>query len=151
VYKGNTATATIVSYSDSACTQKLSTLVISATFTSGEAVATPSGAKTLDSTISSMAVTLHTDAYVQAYNGEAEGESKVCGGGWSKDVARTLSAADCADTASLKTVFDKSYGIYKVEAGVLYEDDSGDPGSATDGSSAEKRPTSFETRTWRKS
>lgn len=151
VYKGNTATATIVSYSDSGCTQKLFTFVLSATFTSGESVATPSGAKTLDLTISSLAATLHTDAYVQAFNGEAEGSSKACGGGWSKDLARTLSAADCADTASMKAIFDKSYGIYKIEAGVLYEGDLGDDGSATDGSSAEKRPTSFETRTSSKS
>lgn len=136
-------TAEIQSFSDAACATKTSTMNMTGTFTVGDAVEAPAGAKAYTVKTAAVTMTLHDAETVKAYNGETEGSTAICGGNWTIDVAHAMSTELCG--AEVFTVSD-TYDVFKIDGDKVYFGETGDEGSATDGSTAEKRPTTLETR-----
>ena len=139
------------SYSDAACTTKTFSLRATGTFTSGTAVTTPTGAKTLDIKPTGVYFTLNSATYVDQFNGTAEGSTKICGGGWVINQEKQVTDVLCKDSADFATIEDTNFGIYKITGSQLTEGESGDKGTATDASSAAKRPAAFSARSATKS
>ncbi|MEI6833917.1 MAG: hypothetical protein WCL28_07970 [bacterium] len=123
-------------YSDAACTTVASLYVSTSTFTTGNAVTAPAGAKEFSGKATSMTITLNTDEAVADAN---DGEDKICSGGFVKGQAKTFTAADCPNDKS----FNDSYNIYKVDGTKLFIGECGDSGTATDCSAPAKRPTTL--------
>lgn len=134
-------TVTLINYSDLVCGNLTLEMVISRPFATGAAVTTPAGAK--ESTFSpttKMTVTLRTDEFVSLFNGTA-GNTAVCGGGFVKNQAKEVTAAACKDDDFFDTT--TVYNIYKIDGTKLYRGACGDKGTATDCTSATKRPTTL--------
>lgn len=134
-------------YSDAACATIESLTVFTSTFTTGATVANPAGAKEFNNNTSAMTVTLYSDNAVA--NGNTDG-TKICTGGFTKGVAKTFTAADCASDNGNKDNFGESFTIYKVDGNKLYTGACGEKGTATDCSAATKRPTTFEAEAYTK-
>lgn len=132
-------------YSDATCATIMSLSVITSTFTAGNVVSAPAGAKEYNSSVTAATLTLYTDEGVSAANASG---SKICAGGFTKGVAKTLTAADCANDN--KNVFGDRFSIYKVDGSKLYLGNCGSSGQTTDCSSATKLPTAFETTPYTK-
>jgi hypothetical protein len=109
---------------------------LTSTFTTGNAVTAPAGAKEFSGKATSMTITLNTDEAVADAN---DGEDKICSGGFVKGEAKTLTAADCPNDKS----FNDIYNIYKVDGTKFFIGDCGDSGTATDCSAPTKRPTTL--------
>lgn len=138
-------TATLNAYSDVSCATETLAIVISRPFSTGAAVTTPAGAK--ESTFppaTKVTVTLKTDELVSVYNGTAGSAQATCGGGFVKNQTKEVTAANCGGVDGL---FDTTtvHNIYKIDGTKLYLGDCGDNGTATDCTSAAKRPTTLET------
>ncbi|MEY4631855.1 MAG: hypothetical protein RIQ81_1975 [Pseudomonadota bacterium] len=144
VHSGGTGNFTLQLYSDADCTTETTSLTMTATYTGGNAVATPAGAKEVDVTVSKVTITAKTDDAVTLWN-------NFCGGGFTKDTAKELTATTCADDASFKSTFDAQYTLYKIDGTKLYEGKCGDSGSATDCTTSAKRATELDTVFWTKS
>jgi len=142
VITGTTSTTTSNIYTDAACTTVRDTVVSIATFSLGAAVSAPSGAKEYNSKISKILWTVKNDQ-AASYT--------TCGGGFTKNVAKELNATNCADDADLKSSFIDNCDVYKLDGTKLYFGKMGDAGTATDGTTAAKRPTTLETTAWTKS
>lgn len=143
-------TATVINYSDVVCGNLSFDYVVSRPFSTGAAVTTPAGAK--ESTFSpttKMTVTLWTDEMVALFNGTV-GDTVTCGGGFVKNKAKEITAAKCGSGDGL---FDTTtvHSIYKIDGTKLYVGDCGDDGTATDCTSATKRPTTLDTDFFTKS
>jgi len=139
-------TATFSDYSDVSCATETLAIAISNPFSTGAAVTTPAGAK--ESTFSpttKVTVTLKTDELVAVYNGTV-GDTVTCGGGFVKNKAKEVTAASCG-SGNLKGFFATTtvYNIYKIDGTKLYGGDCGAAGTATDCTSAAKRPTTLST------
>ena len=130
-------------FSDSACATGTSTYAISGTITVGDEVTTPSGATALDLAMTAVAqMTLMADTHVTYFN-----EQNVCGGGWEKDTAKSVSAAGCTDDTGkdFTSMLGKTwYSIYKIEDDTL---SIGVESGAQDGKTEATRETSFNTNT----
>ena len=134
----NTATMTSIAYSAAGCADSLKNFTVGLTvsWTKGAAVTGVDGAYNLDSTYSKVEFTIHTDALVSQFN-----TAGACGGGWTKDVAKEITATAASCTGFPKSG-DKNYDIYKVDGTKLY---FGDSSGGKDGSTADKRPTALKT------
>jgi hypothetical protein len=143
VIASGSATVTKRSFTDKTCTTESMTMAFLTSVNGGASVATPAGAKELTTKISKMTVTLKTDELVSLYNGTM-GNSAICGGGFVKDTAKDLDATACGNDPSFKSIFDEIFNIYKIDGDKLYMGACGDAGSASDCSSATKRPTVLE-------
>jgi hypothetical protein len=144
MFSSGQVTGTFNDYSDASCATETLAIVISRPFSTGAAVTTPADAK--ESTFSpttKVTVTLKTDELVSAFNGTA-GNSATCGGGFVKNQTKEVTAANCGGVDGL---FDTTtvYSIYKIDGTKLYIGDCGDGGTATDCTSATKRPTTLDT------
>ncbi len=144
-FKSGTMTIGYVEFSDATCTTKTQTVAATATYTIGEAVTAPAGATAAESTVQTFSLTLHTAEDVADANG-ADGAAAVCGGGFVLNTAKTLTKEACASTDGYNTIYDTNFGVFKIDGNNLYEGDPGADGSATDGTTAAKRPTALETR-----
>ena len=139
-------TATFSDYSDVSCATETLAIAISNPFSTGAAVTTPAGAKEImSSPTTKVTVTLKTDELVALYNGTVVGIAATCGGGFVKNKAKEVTAASCG--SNLEGVFatTNSYNIYKIDGTKLYFGACGDAGTATDCTSAAKRPTTLDT------
>lgn len=143
-----TGTISIMQHTDAACATLENLTVVTSTFITGAPVATPAGAKEYNSNSTAITVTLYTDDAVSKAN--TEGPTKICAGGFTKGVAKTFTAADCASDDSNKDLFGQDFSIYKVDGNKLYLGDCGEDGTATDCSAATKRPTSLATTPYTK-
>jgi len=145
-FQGNTGTVSQNTFSDSGCTVKLLSIDQKVTFTIGEAVALPAGAKALDITPTETVLTIYDENYVKLFNAEgaAEGE-KTCGGGWVSGQAKKLTNALCKGSGSFEKVEDKAYAVFKLDGKSLFLGQT-DNTPETDGSSASKRAKTLESR-----
>lgn len=144
VFGSGQVTATLNAYSDVSCATETFAIVLSRPFSTGAAVTTPAGAK--ESTFSpttKVTVTLKTDESVALFNGTA-GNAATCGGGFVKNQTKEVTAANCGGDDGF---FDTTtvHNIYKIDGTKLYVGDCGDDGTATDCTSAAKRPTTLQT------
>ena len=145
VFGSGQVTLTANVYSDVTCATETLVYVVSRPFSTGAAVTTPAGAK--ESTFSpttKVTLTVKTDEIVSAFNGTA-GNTATCGGGFEKNKAKEITAASCG--TDFKDFFDTTtvYNIYKIDGTKLYGGDCGADGTATDCTSATKRPTTLST------
>ena len=145
VFGSGQVTLTFNAYSDVSCATETQAIVVSRPFSTGAAVTTPAGAK--ESTFSpttKVTVTLKTDEIVSVYNGTV-GDTATCGGGFVKNQSKEVTAASCG--SNLEGFFDTTtvHNIYKIDGTKLYVGDCGDDGTATDCTSAAKRPTTLGT------
>ena len=131
---------------DDYCVTETEAFTISRPFATGAAVTTPAGAKEFTfSPATKVTITVKTDGFVSAYNG-MQGDPATCGGGFVKNVAKEVNAAACG--VEYADVFDtaNSYSIYKIVGTKLFTGDCGEAGTATDCTSAAKRPTTLSTK-----
>ena len=144
MYGSGQGSFTLNEYSDISCATETLALVGSRPVSTGAAVTTPAGAK--ESTFSpttKVTVTLKTDESVALFNGTA-GNAATCGGGFVKNQTKDVTAANCGGDDGF---FDTTtvHNIYKIDGTKLYVGDCGDDGTATDCTSAARRPTTLET------
>lgn len=142
-FSGGTATVVAQSYSDASCATESMRFDLTGTYTGGTSLASPAGAKELDSTTTKLVLTLKTDEMVAMFNGAEGTFPPVCGGGFVKDTGKELTAADCANDANFQNIFDVQYSIYKIEGSRLYFGECNNDGSANDCSTAAKRANTF--------
>ena len=145
MYGSGQGSFTLNEYSDVSCATETLALVGSRPVSTGAAVTTPAGAKEITfSPKTKVTLTLKTDELVAFYNGTA-GNTAICGGGFVKNKAKEVTAASCG--SNLEDSFDTTtvYKIYKIDGTKLYIGDCGDAGTATDCTSATKRPTTLKT------
>jgi hypothetical protein len=150
-YSGKTMTGVSQSYSDKDCTTKSIGIRGTATFESGEAVTKPEGAKTLDTTLTTVFVTVSQAELVAYFNLDSETSKMLCGGGWVIDKEKELTAELCKGSEGFEDMFKQSFSIYKVDASGLWIGKTGEKDSASDGSTAAKRATEFGKRASTKS
>lgn len=86
---------------------------------------------TIDLTVGSVLITLHTQALTQSYN-----DRKFCGGGWELDVERAITKEMCKAGATDNTP-DMIYEIFEVADDKIY---FGTKDQTHNGKSAEGRP-----------
>jgi hypothetical protein len=140
VNSSGSSTQTLSYFSDQACKTISSISVYSSTFTTGAPVSSPPDAKEYNSKLNTMTMTLKTDREVT--NANSEGMGKICSGGFVKDQAKTLTAADCASDSERKNEFNDEYSFYKIDGNKLYIGEcSWD--SATNCATPAKRPTTM--------
>jgi len=146
-FEGNTVTASDDSYSDSGCTVKLISATQKGTFALGEALTSPAGAKALDITPTETIFTIYDENYVALFNGETEGQEKICGGEWVSGQAKKLTNALCnkETDGDFRKIEDKFYGVFKLDGKNLFLGKSDDTAD-TDGSSATKRAKALDSR-----
>lgn len=136
-FTGMSSELTVTSYSDADCTTESMRIVLSNSFTIGDEVAEPAGARAVDLKTSGLSFTLLTDAMVEAMNA-----ANYCGGGFVKGTAKTITADTC-DDASIKAAFNDSFDLYKLTDGKLYLGDK-EVDTNYDGTTAAKRPRALE-------
>jgi hypothetical protein len=124
---------------DSTCAAKSISSQVTGTYTGGEDVTTPAGAKTFDLTPSAVTLTLHTDENVTQFN-----DGSVCGGGWVKDTVKTVTKEACTAADFIVEIFDPAFSIYKVDGSNLYLGD--EEASTKDGKTAANREDVLDTR-----
>jgi hypothetical protein len=136
-------------FSDASCQQKLYSARMKGTFKTGASLAQPAGAYAITLTATEEYLTVHNADFVALYNGTMQDvtSTPICGGGWAVGTERKLTKEACGDDVDdTQTV----YNIYKISGSKMYVGDVGDEGSSSDGSSADKLPTSFYEDTYTK-
>lgn len=107
----------------------------------------PASAKEVDITVSSVTVTVKADQYVTLYNQL----NAFCGGGFVKNVPKTLTEASCANDELIRKWFEKKFTIYKVEGSKLYFGKRDSSGQDSDCSTNAKRCKKFDTTVFSRS
>jgi hypothetical protein len=141
-FTATTFSGQIGMFSDDACATRTQVIRVTATYTVGAAVSTPAGATEIDITPGRLFITMDNADLVAFANADA---TKICGGGFEAGKEKELTKATCAG-GGFESLFNVSYGVFKIDGDKLYEGVMGDDGSATDGSAPTKRPTTLETR-----
>jgi len=142
VFTGSEFVTNLKYFSDSGCSTLTLTESVTATFTIGEAVATPAGAKKLDLTYSSVTATPATDETVDSLN-----TSSSCGySDWAKGQAKDTSGKGEADCLALSenAKGDTVFTIFQIDGTKIQFGDLGAPSSATSGEADDKRPTALD-------
>ena len=156
VISGNNISSTWDMFTDNECKNKYLSIRGKATFIIGDLLESPSGAKGIDYQPTEIYMTALDSGVVSHFNGEGEGATKLCGGGWVLGQERKLTNENCKDSPDFNKVENKSYGIYKIEGNQQFGgdgdiDNNGEDEPETDGTSAAKRPKVLDTRPSKKS
>lgn len=117
------------------------TLAQSGSFTSGgTSISTPAGATSIDATVTAITAVAHTSAAATGFN-----TGTTCGySDWAVGVAKNMVGKTCFGTTwTLAT----SYNVYKISGTALT---MGDTSGSNDGSTAAKRPTTYESSSYTK-
>ncbi len=148
-YSGKSVNNITKIYSDNECKYIELSFEVTGSHESGKVLGAPQGAKSSDLKLIKMQIALYSAEAVNGYN-DKQGGTAVCGGGWVIGQWRTISKSTCQN-------FDELYGaqfastyydIYKIQDGLLYDGDTGKDNDV--GSTPEKRPKTFDARTWKR-
>lgn len=132
------ATQTMGLYSDANCTTATSLTAYNNTFTTGNAVSSPAGAKEVTTKLITITMTFKTDDKVSSAN-----MFKFCNAQFVKDEAKVLDSTACKDDFLYKDAFNDTFTIYKVDGTKLYLGECGDDGTSTDCTAAAKRASAL--------
>jgi hypothetical protein len=141
---GSISTKTEFKYEDASCTTEISQIAYQSSFALGTNVATPVGALAFEQTVTKMIMTLKSQELVQLANGTPEFGMPplICGGGFTINVPKELTASTCQGDEIYSDLFQKSFDIVKLDGDKLY---FGQIDKTNDGSSAANRPKQLET------
>ena len=150
VILGNTATVSNSRYSDKQCNTEIASMVVNTSFIVGNQSSSAAGAYELQLAPSKIMQTFKTTEGIdQANNGVTVPLDPplifrpICGGGFTIDVAKELTAESCKNDEIYSTFFLTSYGLVKIDGDKLYFGNFEDP---KDGSTPEKRPTALDVK-----
>ncbi len=134
IITGSAQTETIASFSDAGCAAEVGLHLDSAqTFTIGDSVAAPAGAKAIDIVMTKATMIPMDDAIATKFNTASTCAFKD----WVKGTAKDVTSCKRANG---KAMFGSYYGVVKTD-GVTWTD--GDSDETNDGSTPEKRPTAL--------
>jgi len=146
VISGSTFNTLAEYFSDLSCATPHMKFETGASAVVGAASSAVSGAKEYNITTSLIKITPQSDDALASCNGDPQLQlDPVCGGGFAIGVTKPLQASDCAGDPLLGDIFTTSYDLIKIDGSNLYRGLFGDPGTATDGSDANHRPTALDT------
>lgn len=137
-------------FTDSKCTNlAYQKRIVSRVVGGGVLNSNPSNSKTLDTQSTNLYIKPASQEVIDIWNGKFSKDDLYCGGGWKLNVEREMKANACISGRAQNPMPDflrVSYDIYRVEGNKFYMGVMGKDGTATDGSTPQRRPTQFSNR-----